>query len=367
MKPVKTAVIGCGAISDIYLTNMTTNYAYLDVTACCASHRESAEKKATQYGLRPASTQEILSDPEVELIVVLTPPATHYELVKKALLAGKHVYTEKPFALELDEARELLTLAEEKGLLLGSAPETFLGSAIQTGRKALDQGSIGEVTSFHIVGNRNISILAGMYKYMRQAGGGICYDYGVYYLTALVSLLGPAKEVYAKVGNHQRVRKNTVTISPEYGQDYIYDNEAQVNAILTLENGVVGTFSLNGDSAAIDQGYFTIHGTKGILRLGDADLFGAEVSRMPEDYFSGSWQTLEPVSTLKENCRGIGVADLARCIREGGKPLASGQMACHVLDIVEQIMKSAGSGQVCQMKTTCERPAPFDHWKELEK
>jgi predicted dehydrogenase len=367
MKPVKTAVIGCGAISDIYLSNMINKYATLDVLACCASHRENAEKKAAQFGIRPASTDEILADPEVELIVILTPPSTHYDLVKKALLAGKHVYTEKPFSLKLEQAEELLALAEDKGLLLGSAPETFLGSAIQTGRRALNSGKIGEVTSFHVVGNRNISILAGLNKYMRQPGGGICYDYGVYYLTALVSLLGSIKEVYAKVGNFQRVRKNPVTISPEFGQDYIYENEAQVNAILTGESGVVGTFSLNGDSAAIDHGYFTIHGTKGILRLGDADLFGTEVAYMPEGYFSGSWQTLEPVSTLSDNCRGLGVAQLAKCIREGGEPLASGRMACHVLDIVEKIMESGRSGRVCTTETACERPAAFENWKELLK
>lgn len=367
MNPVKTAVIGCGAISDIYLANMIEKYSTLKVVACCARHRENAEKKAAQFGIRPASTDEILADPEVELIVILTPPSTHYDLVRKALLAGKHVYTEKPFALKLEQAEELLALAEEKGLLLGSAPETFLGSAIQTGRKALDEEKIGEITGFHVVGNRNISILAGLYKYMRQPGGGICYDYGVYYLTALVSLLGSMKEVYAKVGNFRRERKNTVTISPEYGQYYIYDNEAQVNAILTTESGVVGTFSLNGDSSAIDQGYFTIHGTKGILRLGDADLFGTEVSYMPEDYFSGSWQTLEPVSDLSDNCRGLGVAQLARCIREGGEPLVSGRMACHVLDIVEKIMESGKNGQAYYTETVCERPAPFDNWKELLK
>ena len=140
-----------------------------------------------------------------------------------------------------------------------------------------------------------------------------------------------------------------------------------VNAILTGESGVVGTFSLNGDSAAIDHGYFTIHGTKGILRLGDADLFGAEVAYMPEDYFSGSWQTLEPVSTLSDNCRGLGVAQLAKCIREGGEPLASGRMACHVLDIVEKIMESGRSGRVCTTETACERPAAFENWKELLK
>ena len=364
MKPVKTAVIGCGAISDIYLSNMINKYATLDVVACCASHRESAEKKAAQYGIRPASTDEVLADPEVELVVVLTPAPSHYELVKKALLAGKHVYTEKPIATELWQAKDLLALAKENGLLLGAAPETFLGSAIQTARKALDDGLLGEVTSFHVAANRDLTVLASLFRFLRQPGG-ILYDYGVYYLTALISLLGPMAEVYAKVGNHAKVRRNVVPFSPEYGQDYAYDNEAQVNAILTTKGGVTGTFSLNGDSAMQDQAYFTIHGTKGIFQLGDANQFGCEVRFLPNNPREAVWQTLEPVSALSENCRGLGVADMGRCIRKGGAPQVSAELPCHVLDIVEKTAESGRTGQPCRMQTGCSRPAPFENWKEL--
>ena len=366
MKPVKTAVIGCGAISDIYLTNMIEKFSYLEVMACCASHRDSAERKAAQFSIRAASTDEILADPEIELVVVLTPPPTHYGLVKKALLAGKHVYTEKPIAMELREARELLALADEKDLRLGTAPETVMGSALQTARKALDEGMIGEITSFHVVGNRNLTILASLYKYLRGLGGGICCDYGVYYLTALVSLLGPMKEVYARVGNHSRIRTNNVDVSPEFGQDYVYENDAQVNAILTTQSGIVGTFSLNGDSAAIDQAVFTIHGTKGILRLGDANQFGGKIFYLPEGYFNDGWQVLRPVSSLSDNLRGLGPADMARHIREGGEHLLSKEMACHVLDVIESILESGKTGQVCVMRTNCERPAAFEDWASLQ-
>ena len=365
MKKVKTAVIGCGAISDIYLTNMINKFSTLDVKACCASHRENAEKKAAQYGILPSSTDEILADDEVELIVVLTPAPSHYELVKKALLAGKHVYTEKPIATDLAQAKELLELAKEKGLLLGAAPETFLGSSVQTARKAIDEGMIGDITSFHVVANRDLTLLASLFKFLRMPGGGICYDYGVYYLTALISLLGSVKEVYAKVGNHAKVRKNIIPTSPEFGQDFSYDNEAQVNAVLTTNSGVTGTLSLNGDSVIQDQAYFTIHGTKGILQLGDANQFGGEVRFLPNDPRSCSWQTLEPVSSLTDNCRGLGVADLARCIREGGKPMVSAEMPCHVLDVVEKIMESGNSKKALETETVCDCPPVFDNWQEL--
>lgn len=365
MKPLKTAVIGCGAISDIYLENMTRRFATLDVLYCCANHRENAEKKAEKYGIHAASTEEALSDPGIELIVVLTPAPAHYDIVKQALLAGKHIYTEKPITTELWQAKELLALAKEKDLRLGSAPETFLGSGIQTARKALDEGKIGDVTSFHVVANRDLSVLAGLFKFLRQPGGGICYDYGVYYLTALSALLGPMDKVYAQVSNRARVRKNVIPESPEFGQDYIYDNESQVHAVLTTKSGVTGTFSLNGDSAAVDQAAFTIHGTKGILRLGDANQFGGEIAFMPNDYFHPVWEALVPVSTLQDNCRGLGIADLARCVREGGEHLASGEMACHMLDVIEKIIESGKTGQVCRMETSCDRPAAFEKWQAL--
>lgn len=365
MNPVKTAVIGCGAISDIYLTNMIGKFSTLEVVACCASHRENAEKKAAQYGIRAASTDEILLDPDVELVVVLTPAPTHYELVKRALLAEKHVYTEKPIATELSQAKELLALATEKGLRLGAAPETFMGSAVQTARKAVDSGILGDITSFHVVANRDLTVLASLFKFLRQPGGGICYDYGVYYLTALISLLGSVDEVYASVENHKPERQNVVPFSPEYGQAYRYDNETQVNAILKLKNGVNGTFSLNGDSAMQDQAYFTIQGTGGILQLGDANQFGGEIRFLPDNPREAVWQVLEPASSLSDNCRGIGPAEMARCIRQGGDHLASSETACHVLDIVEKIMLSGKSGKAEKTETDCRRPAPFEHWKDL--
>ena len=367
MKPVKTAVIGCGAISDIYLQNMINRFDTLEVVACSARHRESAEKKAAQYGIRAADTAELLADPDIELIVVLTPAPTHYELVMQALQAGKHVYLEKPLGTELSQAKEMIATAREKGLLLASAPETFMGSAVQTARKALDEGKIGEITSFHIVANRDLTVLASIFNFLRLPGGGICYDYGVYYLTELCSLLGPMAKVYAQVGNHSRIRTNVFPQSPEFGKEYIYDNESQVNAVLTTKSGITGTFSLNGDSAAVDQGAFTIHGTKGILRLGDANQFGGTVSFLPNDFMHPVWEDLTPVSPLSENCRGIGAADLARCIREGGAPAASAEMACHVLDIAEKIIESGNDGTAHLTETVCERPAPFGHWQQLIK
>ena len=365
MKPVITGVIGCGAISDIYLQNMTQTFAGLTVKGCSAAHIEKAQKKADQYQIRAYATEELLADPEIELVVILTPAPTHYELIKSALLAGKHVYTEKPLATTYAQAQELLALAKEKGLYLGCAPETFLGSAIQTARAAIEEGRLGDITSFHVVANRDISLLASLFGFLRLPYGGIGYDYGVYYLTALVSLLGPMKSVNALVSNPYPVRVNSYPASPDFGKAYTYDNESQIHALLTTQSGVPGTFSLNGDSALSDLGYFTIHGTKGLLKLGDANQFGGEILFYPNDIQNGAPVALPPVSSLSENSRGVGPADLARCIREGGTPLVDARMAAHVLDILEQMNKSSQERTWQTIASSCERPPLFQDEQQL--
>lgn len=358
---MRAAVIGCGAISDIYLTNMIHKYSNLEVVSCCANHFENAQKKAEKYGICACTLEEILADKTTEMVVVLTPAPTHYELIRQALLAGKHVYTEKTLTDNLEDAKKLLRLADERNLYLGAAPETFLGSCFQTARKAMDDGLIGEVTSFQISANRDITMLASRFKFLRMPGGGICYDYGVYYLTALISLLGPIAKVFAIVGNRQVERRNSFPESPEYGQTYTYDNESQVTAVLQFENGVAGNFALNGESNLTDLGEFVIYGTKGILKLGDANQFGASVTYFPNgDKVEET--VLESVSDLSDNCRGIGPAEMARAIELGRKNRASKELACHVLDVICQIMKSGKSGIQEKVTSTCERPAAFDDW-----
>ena len=135
-KKMRVGVVGCGAISDIYLTNMIHNFENLEVAACCAGHLEHAKKKAEQYGIKGCTYEEILADPSIEMVVILTPAPTHEGLIRQALEAGKHVYTEKTMTLAPETAAKLIELAEEKHLYLGSAPDTFLGSALQTARKA---------------------------------------------------------------------------------------------------------------------------------------------------------------------------------------------------------------------------------------
>lgn len=355
MKKIKTAVVGCGAISDIYLKNMISQFDNLEVVACCANHYENAVKKAEKYSIRACTFEEILADGSIEMVVILTPVPTHYDLIRRALMAGKHVYTEKTITVDKEEAAQLLALSEEKGLYLGSAPDTFLGASLQLAKKVIEEQKLGEVTSFQICGNRNLDFLGSIFTFLRLPGGGICQDYGVYYLTALVSLLGPVDSVAAVVSNRAQIRRNIYKDSPEYGQEYTYPNESQVSAVIRLENGITGNFSLNGDSIMQDQAIFIIYGTEGILKLSDPNQFGGDIRFLPNSY---DWTVrteetvLENNLPYKENSRGIGPSEMADAILHNRRNLANKELAYHVLDVICQMKKSSDTHQFEKVEST---------------
>lgn len=358
-KVFRVGVVGCGAINDIYLTNMINRFQNLEVVACCAAHIENAVKKAEKYGIKATEYEEILKDPSIDIVVVLTPAPTHYELIKQALNAGKHVYTEKTMTVEPEQALELLELADRKNLYLGAAPDTFLGSSLQTARKAIEDGRIGEVTGFQIYANRDLNVLTSLFKFLRMPGGGICYDYGVYYLTALVSLLGPVKQVFGIAQNRAEVRVNCIPNTPEFGQEYRYENEGQVTAVLQLASGVAGSFVLNGESCMQDLADFRIYGTKGVLLLSDPNAFGGEVRFIPNSFEGVQETVLSYGFDYSDNSRGVGVSEMADAIAHGRNNRASKEMAYHVLDVIAAIMKSSETGRMEKVSSACSIPEPF--------
>ncbi len=362
---MRVGVIGAGAISGIYLKNMTTLFSdTLEVVCIAARNLAHAEKRASEYGpgIRACTVDELLADPAVELVVVLTPVGTHAELIHRALLAGKHVYTEKTIADSPDKAAELLKLADERGLWLGSAPDTFLGSALQTARKALDDGLAGEVNSFAISVNRCNSVLLSLFPFLRQPGAGILYDYGVYYLTALVSLLGPIARVGGIIGTPYPRHVNIVPGTPDFGKEMETPNESQVSAVVQLRSGITGTFHIDADSTMRDEAFFAIYGTKGILYLTDANAFGGTVRFLPE---SPDYETpiqpiaLLPFSSYSDNSRGIGPKDLAEAVRENRPCRASKEMAFHVLEALTAILRGGSQGTFLDVLSDCKRPEPF--------
>lgn len=194
IQPVKTAVIGCGVISDAYLQTMTQKFNILDVVGCCDRNPEKAQAAAQKYGIKALTIEEILADETIEIVVNLTTPASHYPVIKQLLEAGKHVYTEKVLSVRLDHAAELVKIADNKNLYLGAAPDTFLGSAIQTARYVVDSGLIGEVTSCYCALTRDGEILNRAFPFTAKEGGGFGFDVGIYYITALLSILGQSKK-----------------------------------------------------------------------------------------------------------------------------------------------------------------------------
>ena len=362
MRRLKTAVIGCGAISDIYLHNLTTRFGKtVEVTGCCAKSLEHARQKAEQYGITPLMLNEILEDDSIELVVNLTPPEAHYDIIKKCLCANKHVYTEKTIASSWAQSRELSNTAKRQGLYLASAPDTFLGEALQTARHALDAGIIGQVTGFMANFNRDGSYFYERLAFTIRPEAGIGYDIGIYYITALLSLLGSAAEVVGKTITSRPIRTRMLPKSGEIADTYTILNENIMTAIVIMKNGAVGTLQFNGDTAFPSKKMLYVFGTKGILQLPDPDMFGGPVYLLTGTGpgGAGNKKKLAGSGRYKNNSRGLGVADMAYAIITGRRPRADTDIALHAIEMLDKITLSSNCGSKQFITTNMQRPVPM--------
>lgn len=344
MKQTTIAIIGCGVISQIYLQNLTTRFTNVKVKCCCDLRAESAQRRAEEFGIGVATMDEILTDAEIDMVVVLTPPSTHFGIIKQALQAGKHVYTEKVLSLTVAEAKELCDLADEKGLYLGSAPDTFMGAAWQKCNEIIKNGTLGAVTGFDVYVSRNMDYIACAYPIVRLAGGGVLYDFGVYHLTVLTYLLGRVKEVCAVVENNKPIRIGTVEGTPDFGKEFAFNNEAQVTAILRMESGLVGTFTINGETVDDDGQLlqFRFYGEKGVMALPNPNFFGGPVKVI---HSGTDWEEVPNDLPFSENSRGIGPSEMAQAMAEGRTNMANKEQALHVLAVMEAMMESSKTGR----------------------
>ncbi len=362
-KKLRVGVVGAGAISDIYLKNMITRFTHLEVVSICSHHGASAARKAEQYHIAACSPEAMMTDPGIDMIVNLTPVGAHYDIIRAALEHGKHVYTEKTITDSPASAAELAALAREKNLRLGCAPDTFLGAALQTARRAIDEGMLGEIHSFAVSATRCNDRLLSMFPFLREPGAGFLLDYAVYYVTALVSLLGPAVRAGGLTAAPYPTHTGVLKEKPDYGKTFASPNESQVNAILQLRSGVTGTIHMDADSYNADEAFFSVYGTKGILRLTDPNQFGGQVVFLPAT--SQSWDPLppvhlSPVSPWQDNCRGIGPDEMADAILRNRPHRAGAELACHVLDILYAILESGKTdGSLKAIPSVCERPDPY--------
>lgn len=353
IKKVKTAVVGCGAISQIYLENMTKSFEILQVVGCCDLDETLARETAERYGIKSMSMEEILADPEIELAVNLTGPSAHYGVIKTLLEHGKHVYTEKVISFCLREAMELAELAKSKGLLLCSAPDTFLGAGVQTARYLVEAGVIGDVTSSVAVLQRDAGLLAEKFPYTAKAGGGIGLDVGIYYTTAMVNVLGEAEEVCGMAGVAQPDQIHYFTKNDNFGEPYRQEAETYLAGVIRFKSGCIGTLHFNSRSIRTEKPYVAFYGTQGILLLEDPNFFGGYVKVIMKG------QT-EPVCFphthgYDGNNRGLGVAEMAWSMRLGRIPRTNSDMALHALELLTGMVESGETRRFYQMKTSFER------------
>lgn len=352
IKPMKTAIVGCGMISDTYLESLK-QFQILSVCACTDLNQERAKNTAEKYNLCACTFDEILQNDEIELILNLTVPTAHYDITRRALEAQKHVYSEKMLAVELNEGKELLRLAREKNVRLGVAPDTFLGAGLQTARYLVEHHLIGDIQSAVISVNRDFTVFGEFLPHLNKRGGSILFDVGCYYLTALVSILGPIKSITAMTRTNKDSRKNTRIGSKNYGEKIENNNETIICAVLQLKCGTLATLHLNSSSILDEQSHLELYGTKGILSLGDPNTFNAPVHLKkplnPEIIFPFTHGYCRSI-------RGLGTADMAWGIRTGRPHRASMEMAFHVFEAVHGILTSASNNTVYQMNSDFNLP-----------
>ncbi|HET7701752.1 MAG TPA: Gfo/Idh/MocA family oxidoreductase [Candidatus Limnocylindrales bacterium] len=336
--PVGIGIIGAGVISDTYLVNLAS-FPDTTVVAIGDLRPEAARAKAAEHAVSVAGDVDaVLGHPDVEIVVNLTIPAAHAEVAGRALAAGKHVWNEKPLALDRASARAVLDAAEAAGLRVGCAPDTFLGAGLQATRNLIEQGAIGEpLTALAIVQSPGPDRWHPNPAFLFQAGGGPLLDLGPYHLTALVQLVGPIASVAAVASTARRER--TIGSGPRAGETFEVTVPTHVAAVVRFTTGASAQVVLSFDSA-VPRILLEVAGRDGTLIATDPNGFDGEVGIRR----SGFAETEIVARTTATSERGTGVLDMARAIREGRPHRAAGELAYHVLDAMLAIEESAARG-----------------------
>ena len=364
MTPVTLGLIGCGNISDAYFTGAARSR-LVRIKACADLRPEAAQAKAAQHAVVAMSVEQLLADPEIEIVINLTVPQAHATVAQQVLAAGKHVYLEKPLAADFGDAQALLATAAARGLRVACAPDTYFGAAHQACRGAIDSGRIGRP-----IGGAVAVLSHGMEAwhpnpaFFFQRGGGPIHDMGPYYVTQLVNLLGPVARVAAcaTIGNPQR----TITSQPLAGQVITVAVPTTVNGTLQFANGANVTMSASWDVWGHQRAPIEIYGTEGSLLGVNPNFFGGQPQLCERD---GAWQPLDIAAhafgidnqTLRSgakvaNYRVVGVLDMAMAIRQRRPHRASGELALHVLEVLDAFERSSLEGRHIGITTTAARP-----------
>ena len=380
-KVFKVGLIGCGHIAETYF-RAQKYFNNIKIIKCADINKKFAKKCASKYRIKSLSVNEILKDKEVEIILNLTIPKAHYEIAKKALLRNKHVYSEKPMSINLKDGKELLKLAKKKKLYIGNAPDTFLGGGIQKSKELLDKNLIGKIK----FGNTNFAF-PGIQSYhpnpepwFAKKEGGPVIDMGPYYFTALVNLLGPAKEVSGRIIRGVKYRK--IGIGPKKGKKFKIKCPTTYLSTIIFKNNTLIRITLSFDVIAHQRNHIELYGQNGSLIVPDPNMFGGSVYICKK--LSDPWREFKTGKMLlgkiniktqssranesptNANYRGAGLSEMAYCIEKRKKHRCNGELSLHVLDIIESTMKASISGIPQKIKTKCKKPNQFTE-QEIKK
>jgi predicted dehydrogenase len=364
---VRVGILGCGHVSDQYFEGIARSD-LLEIVACADLDLARAEEKAAQHRVpRACAPEELIGDPEVELVVNLTPPLAHADASLASIAAGKHVWSEKPLAATLERAREVLAAADSAGVRLGCAPDTFLGGSIQTAIKLLDGGWIGPpVSGVAFVTEHGYEHFHPQVHSFYRAGGGPTLDLGPYYVTALVAMLGPVARVtsLARATFPERVAQ----VGPRRGERIAVEVPTHLTGALEFESGALVSVLLSWDVWATNLPYLEVYGVAGSLSLANPDEFDGlprlrragreELQQPPPPPGTVPWSEV-PLVQPGGVGRGIGIADMAEAIRDGRPHRASGELAYHVLEVLTGLERSAPEGSHVPVESRCARPEPL--------
>ena len=380
-KVFKVGLIGCGHIAETYF-RAHKYFNNFKIIKCADINNHASKKCAKTYGIKALSVNDLLKDNEVEIILNLTIPKAHYIVAKKSLLNNKHVYSEKPMAINTKDGLELLKLARRKKLYIGNAPDTFLGGGNQKAKELIERKIIGKIN----LGNA-IFAFPGVQSYhpnpepwFAKKEGGPVIDMGPYYLTALVNLLGPAKEVSGSL--MKGIKKRTIGIGPRKGKKFKVECPTTYLSTIVFENGAIIRLTLSFDVIAHNRNHIELYGNKGSLIVPDPNMFGGSVFtckkigdrwkehktiKMPLGKINIRTQSARAnESPINANYRGVGLAEMAYCIENKKLNRCNGELSYHVLDIIQSTMKASKTGKKQKIKSTCNKPNYFSQ-KEIKK
>jgi predicted dehydrogenase len=363
--PMRIGIVGCGNVSGDYFESCAT-HPELDVVACADADSAAAERQAEKYGVACVQPPvELLSNPDIELVVNLTPPAVHADVTLQAIEGGKHVFTEKPLAPTLEVAGEIISRAREAKVEVGCAPATFLGGGLQTCRKVVDDGWIGEpVAATAFFTSRGYEHWHPYVDFFYAPGGGPMLDVGPYLVTALVHLLGPVSRICASTKRFSDTRARP--LSSRGTGEISVGVATHAAGTIDFETGAVATVITSWEMWSTRLPYMEIYGTEGTLSVPNPDEFSgtplvrrgalADLAQVPTPPGGGEWHEI-PMTHRGDVGRGIAIADMVDALRTGRGFRANSEFAYHALEVLLAFDKSSETGSHVLPRSTCERPA----------